>query len=147
MKQVREKRTLRLKGSWPKGLRLAQGDPNATQTDTILPSHESAADPIGRDAIARAARTLRRHQMPPEEISAVLDSDDPELVRRYMELHREWLEERLADELRTLTGLERFLVQAIDSRGEGPDRRSGNDPRAVLRRAGGVDRERHPKSA
>jgi len=40
----------------------------------------------------------------------VIDADDPELVRRHMELHREWLEERLADELRTLADLERFLI-------------------------------------
>ena len=67
--------------------------------------------PIGRDAIAWVARALRCYEMPPDEISAVLGADNPELVRRYMELHREWLEERLADQLRALIGLERLLVQ------------------------------------
>jgi len=67
--------------------------------------------PIGRDAIAWAARALRCYEMPPDEISAVLGADNPELVRRYMELHRERLEERLADQLRALIGLERLLVQ------------------------------------
>jgi hypothetical protein len=68
--------------------------------------------PISRDAIAWAARALRRYEMPPDEISAVLGADNPELVRRYMELHRERLEERLADRLWALAGLERLLVQA-----------------------------------
>lgn len=69
--------------------------------------------PTGRDAIAWAARALRRYEMPPDEISAVLGANTPELVGRYMELHRERLEERLADRLRALTGLERLVVQAI----------------------------------
>jgi hypothetical protein len=51
--------------------------------------------------------------MPRDEISAVLGADNPELVRRHMELHRERLEERLAEQLRALAGLERLLVQAI----------------------------------
>lgn len=85
--------------------------------------------PIGRDAIAWAARALRRYEMPPEEIGAVLG--DPELVRRYMELHRERLEERLVDRLRALSGLERSLVQAIGEppRLASPDRsRKGSMP-------------------
>jgi hypothetical protein len=75
--------------------------------------------PIGRNAIARTARALLRCEMPPEEISAVLGADNPELVRRYMELHRERLGEGLADRLRTLAGLERFLVQAMIAPREG----------------------------
>jgi hypothetical protein len=74
--------------------------------------------PIGRDAIAWAARALRRYEMPPDEIGAVLGADNPESVRRYMELHRERLEERLADQLRALTGLEQRLVQVIFARHE-----------------------------
>jgi hypothetical protein len=54
-----------------------------------------------------------RYEMPRDEISAVLGADNPELVRRHMELHRERLEERLAEQLRALAGLERLLVQAI----------------------------------
>jgi hypothetical protein len=40
-------------------------------------------------------------------------ADNPELVRRYMELHRERLQEQLVDRLRALAGLERFLLHAI----------------------------------
>jgi len=101
-------------------------DQSAAQADAISPSHQSVAELIGHDAIAWAVRTLRRHQMLPEEIIAVLDADDPELVRRYMELHREWLEERLADTLRTLAGLERFLVQAVVSQRESSMGRRGS---------------------
>jgi hypothetical protein len=91
--------------------------------------------PIGRGAIAWAARTLRRYEMPPGEIGAVLAADNPELVRRYMELHRERLEERLAYRLRALTGLERLLVQAIFT-----PRESTADTRlAILERDGEND--------
>jgi len=63
--------------------------------------------------VAWAARALRRQEMPLEEISAVLTADDPEIVRRYIELHRERLEERLVDHLRTLDRLERLLAKTV----------------------------------
>jgi hypothetical protein len=74
--------------------------------------------PIGREAIAWAARMLRRQGMPSNEVDAVLAVDDQQLVRRHMELHRERLEERLADQLRALAGLERLLIEAILARDE-----------------------------
>jgi hypothetical protein len=95
--------------------------------------------PIGRDAIAWAARTLRRYEMPPDEISAVLGADNPEIVRRYMELHRERLEERLAEQLRALTGLERLLVQAIFAAPE-----STADTRTSIRERDGDNDAGHP---
>jgi len=49
--------------------------------------------------------------MPSEEIAALVQAHDPELVRRYLELHRERSEERLADQ-RTLDLLERLLIAA-----------------------------------
>ena len=50
--------------------------------------------------------------MPPEEIRAVLDTDDPRLVRRHLELHRERLIEELVDRRRTLAELELELAEA-----------------------------------
>jgi len=47
-------------------------DQSVAQADAISPSHQRVAELIGHDAIAWAARTLRRHQMLPQEISAVL---------------------------------------------------------------------------
>ncbi len=120
MNQSRETGAPQLKWCRPEVLLLDQLDPRTTRVDAILPSHEGGADPICREAFASALRTLRRQQMPLEQISAVIDADDPELVRRHMALHREWLEERLADELRTLAGVERFLVRALMSRRESP---------------------------
>jgi hypothetical protein len=63
-------------------------------------------------AVSRAG-ALRRIEMPREEIRAVLSADDPEIVRRYLELHRERLEERLAERQRALVALERSLTEAI----------------------------------
>ncbi len=56
------------------------------------------------------ARALRRHDMPVREIVAILETDDPGVVHRYIELHRERLEERLARELRALADVERLLT-------------------------------------
>ena len=56
--------------------------------------------------------TLRDQGMPAAELQAILRSDDPVIVRRYLELHRERLEERLAEQVRTLERLEQQLDPA-----------------------------------
>jgi DNA-binding transcriptional MerR regulator len=56
--------------------------------------------------------TLREQGMPAAELQEILHSDDPVIVRRYLELHRERLEERLAEQVRTLGRLERQLDPA-----------------------------------
>jgi hypothetical protein len=68
---------------------------------------EGVSSSTGCLAIARA---LRRHDMPLEEIVAVLETEDPGVVHRYLELHRERLEERLADQLRALAEVEHVLT-------------------------------------
>ena len=57
-----------------------------------------------------AERVLARQDMPPNEISAILATDEPEMVRRYLELHRERLEERLADRLREVDAIQAQLL-------------------------------------
>jgi hypothetical protein len=59
-----------------------------------------------RDPVA----TLRRQQMPPDEIRAVLAADDPIVVRRLLELHRERLGEWLEEQRRIVASLERALT-------------------------------------
>jgi hypothetical protein len=56
---------------------------------------------------------LQDQGMPPDEILVVLATDDPDLVRRYLELHRERLEERLAADLRTLRRIKRSMTTAM----------------------------------
>jgi len=56
--------------------------------------------------------TLREQGMPAVELQAILRSDDPVIVGRYLELDRERLEERLAEQVRTLDRLERQLDPA-----------------------------------
>jgi hypothetical protein len=67
---------------------------------------------ISSRAVAYAMSALADQAMPSEEIAAMVRAHDPELVRRYLELHRERLEERLADQQRTLDLLERLLIAA-----------------------------------
>lgn len=55
-----------------------------------------------RDPIAWATRTLQRQGMPADEARRIVCAGDPEIVRRHLELHRERLAERLADELRVV---------------------------------------------
>ena len=57
----------------------------------------------------RWTNLLRGQGMPPEEIQAVLAARDPEIVRRYLELHGERLEERLTEQRRTLARLAEML--------------------------------------
>jgi hypothetical protein len=70
-------------------------------------------------AVAYATSALADQAMPTEEIAAIVRTRDPELVRRYLELHRERLEERLADQQRTIDVLERLLIAAWN--GSAPD--------------------------
>jgi hypothetical protein len=68
-----------------------------------------------RGSLGRALSTLG---MPLEEIQAVLRANDPAVVARYMELHRERLAEQLAHRVRELEALERILTRR--SRVAGP---------------------------
>jgi hypothetical protein len=75
--------------------------------------HAAAALP---DPIHEALDTL---EMPPEEIRIVTTSEDPELVLRYLELHRERLEESFDRRRRELAGLASELIDgAACRRGE-----------------------------
>jgi hypothetical protein len=71
----------------------------------------------GRDATEWLARTLLDQGMPPSEVRGVLEADDYLKVRRHIELHRERLTERLADQVRELEVLERMLVGRTTSTG------------------------------
>jgi hypothetical protein len=55
---------------------------------------------------ADAAEVLRRCQMPEDEIRWVLTADDPAVVHMILELHRERLEEELAERRKKLQELE-----------------------------------------
>lgn len=62
-----------------------------------------------RDPITWATRTLLRQGMPADEARRIVGAGDPEIVRRHLELHRERLAERLADDLRTVERVARLL--------------------------------------
>ena len=59
---------------------------------------------------ATAEEILREQQMPPEEIRAVVTAEDPVIVRRYLELHRERLDEWVAQQRRIIGTIERWLI-------------------------------------
>ena len=72
-------------------------------------------DPETSWRLALATPELMDQGMPPEEIDAILGADDPEVVRRYLELHEERLEERFADQRRSI---ERLLQVITPRRGK-----------------------------
>jgi hypothetical protein len=63
-----------------------------------------------------AIRALIDQGMPWTEIASILGSDGPELVRRTLELHRERLEERLAEQRAELDRIEPLLLEALVTR-------------------------------
>jgi hypothetical protein len=83
-----------------------------------------------RIRLTAARRILRGQGMPPPEIRIVLAGDDPLMVRRLLELHRERLREWLEEQQQLVAAIERSLA------GErGPRRRVG--------RGGSVRRRGH----
>jgi hypothetical protein len=65
------------------------------------------------DRVDEAELTLAKQGMPPDEIRAVLGADDPRIVRRHLELHRERLEERLNAEQLAVDLVEQVLADQI----------------------------------
>ena len=61
------------------------------------------------DLQVEAAEVLRRCQMPEDEIRWVLTAEDPAVVHMILELHRERLEEQLAERGKALGELEAWL--------------------------------------
>ena len=66
-----------------------------------------------RSPNSKAARALLRQDMPMGEVRAVLEAADPAVVHRYLELHRERLEEQIAERRRVLDLVERMLTENI----------------------------------
>jgi hypothetical protein len=64
---------------------------------------------IGEDLRVAAAEKLRRCQMPEDEIRWVLTADDPAVAHIILELHRERLEEELAERRKALCEFEARL--------------------------------------
>ena len=79
-------------------------------------SRRRSGDLVGWDDLLWAAHELQRLGMPPTEIHTVLVADDRDVVRRLMELHRERLQERLADEVARVGRIEASLSEAIRAR-------------------------------
>jgi hypothetical protein len=78
-------------------------------------------------SISWAAGMLLIHGMPATEVHSILATDDPEIIHRHMELHRERLEERRLEQRRQVGRIELLLMEAIRQRGvanEGLSRRS-----------------------
>jgi len=70
---------------------------------------------------ASAIRALTDQGMPWSEIGSILGSDGPELVRHTLELHRERLEERLAEQRAELDRIEPLLLEALVGAGSFAD--------------------------
>ena len=95
-----------------------------TNTTKCAAARFRRGDPVGWERLLWAARTLRDQSMPPMEIHTVLVTEDPEIIRRHLDLHRERLEERLMDELALIARIEMLLIEAVRRTG----RRDGTGP-------------------
>lgn len=98
--------------------RLANDARRARKTRSHRPAKGSGdeLDPETSWRLALATPVLMDQGMPPEEIDAILGADDPEVVRRYLELHEERLEERLADQRRSIDRLMQVITPATGVR-------------------------------
>ncbi len=71
---------------------------------------------LARDLVGEAEATLAEQGMPADEIRVVLGADDPLIVRRYLELHRERLIERLDEQRLAVDRVERLLIDSAAQR-------------------------------
>jgi hypothetical protein len=94
--------------------RLIIGEPSP-------PAAREGSTMTDRDDAREAARALRREGMPEHEIRAVLGSRDPRSIHRFLELHAERLEERLAARRAALGRLERLLTEPMPGPWRHPD--------------------------
>ena len=69
-------------------------------------------------SLMRAAALLRESRMPPDEIRTVVTTAEPEVARRYLELHLERLEEWLAVQRHILASVELLLRPEATSSGD-----------------------------
>ena len=65
------------------------------------------------DVLSWVITVLRAQAMPADEIEALLETADSAQVRRRLELHAERLQERLVEQLRKLSRLERLLLAEL----------------------------------
>ena len=80
-------------------------------------------DPVDRDRVLWAAYALRAQGMQQGEVHSLLAADDPRLIRRHLDLHRERLEERFADHREIVNSIEGLLLEAAGlEAGAGRDR-------------------------
>jgi hypothetical protein len=87
-------------------------------------------DPVHWDRVLWAAYALRAHGMAQGEVHSLLATDDPRLIRRHLDLHRERLEERFADHRELMNSIEGLLLEAAGlETGIGRDR-SSRPPKA-----------------
>ena len=101
--------------------RLGEAARRARKTRSLRPTMKAdgSRDELGPEAswrLALATPVLKDQGMPPEEIEAILGAEDPEVVRRYLELHEERLEERFADQRRTIGRLMQVITPAAGLR-------------------------------
>jgi DNA-binding transcriptional MerR regulator len=68
------------------------------------------------ESVQSVGGALLEQGMRVEEVRSVLDAEDPAVVRRHLELHRERLAERLEERLRTVDRLEDLLLERTDRR-------------------------------
>jgi hypothetical protein len=110
--------------------RLAEAVRRAKRIRSFRPAMEArgSGSKLGPEAfwrLALATPALRDQGMPSGEVDAILEADDPEVIRRYLELHRERLEERFAEQRRTIGHLMQVVTSATGDRRRSARRQRG----------------------
>ena len=95
-------------------MRSEPHDPATWRSAHVLNRARDSDREVVSGALSWAEMVLRGQAMPPEEMRVVLTTADRELVRRYLELHLERLEELLITQRRSVAAIERILADTAE---------------------------------
>ena len=87
--------------------------PTPTRQPQSVPKERPLPTRIGDESLAVR---LQEQGMPLKDVVAVLEARDPNVVHRYIELHAERLQERLAEQREALALIESLLVELMKGR-------------------------------
>ena len=95
-------------------MRSGPDDPATWRSAHVLDRARDPEREVVSGTLSWAEMVLRDQEMPPEEMRVVLTTADRALVRRYLELHLERLEEWLITQRRSVAAIDRILTDTAE---------------------------------